>query len=84
MADARTLRDRIAFLRGLRAVRRFRPNPVPQDAVDDLLEVDRWTGSARNLQPWELVVIRDRERLRVLAEVRATRAIWPGRLWGSC
>jgi nitroreductase len=69
VADIRTLRDRIAFLRSLRAVRRFRPNPVPQDVIDDLLEVARWTGSARNLQPWELV-IRDRETLRVLAEVR--------------
>ncbi len=70
MTDTRTLRDRIAFLRGLRAVRRFRPDPVPQGVIDDLLEVARWTGSARNLQPWELVVIRDRETLRALAEVR--------------
>jgi nitroreductase len=38
--------------------------------VDDLLEVARWTGSARNLQPWEFVVIRDRRTLRALAETR--------------
>lgn len=68
--DARVAKDRIAFLRRLRAIRRFRPDPVPQDVVDDLLEVARWTGSARNLQPWELVVIRDRQTLRVLAEAR--------------
>ena len=70
MTGAQTVEDRIAFLRRLRAVRRFRPDPVPQAVVDDLLEVARWTGSARNLQPWELVVIRDRETLRALAEVR--------------
>ncbi len=70
MTGAQTAEDRIAFLRRLRAVRRFRPDPVPQEVVDDLLEVARWTGSARNLQPWELVVIRDRETLRALAEVR--------------
>jgi nitroreductase len=63
-------RDRISFLRGLRAVRRFRPDPVSQDVVDDILEVARWSGSASNRQPWELVVIRDRETLRALAEVR--------------
>jgi len=68
--DARIAKDRIAFLRRLRAIRRFRADPVPQDVVDDLLEVARWTGSARNLQPWELVVIRDRQTLRVLAEAR--------------
>ena len=70
MTSAQTAEDRIAFLRRLRAIRRFRPDPVPQDVVDDLLEVARWTGSARNLQPWELVVIRDRETLGALAQVR--------------
>ncbi len=75
MADIRTLRDRISFLRSLRAVRRFRPDPVPQEVVDELLEVARWTGSARNLQPWELVVIRDRETLGALAEVRGYAGI---------
>jgi len=66
----KTVRDRIALLRGLRAIRQFRPDPVPQDVVHDVLEVARWTGSARNLQPWELLVIRDRETLRALAELR--------------
>ena len=59
--------DRIAFLRTLRAVRGFRPDPVPREVVDDVLEVARWSGSASNRQPWELVVIRDRKTLGVLA-----------------
>jgi nitroreductase len=67
MADTRTAEDRIAFLRSLRAVRSFRPDPVPQEVVDDILEVARWSGSAANRQPWELVVIRNRETLRALA-----------------
>ncbi len=67
MAEARTATDRIAFLRSLRAVRRFRPDPVPREVVDDILEVARWSGSASNRQPWELVVIRDRETLGALA-----------------
>jgi len=59
----------IAFLRGLRAVRQFRPDPVPQEAVDGVLEVARWSGSAGNRQPWEFVVIRSRETLQELAKV---------------
>jgi nitroreductase len=61
--------DRIAFLRSLRAVRSFRPDPVPQEVVDDLLEVARWSGSASNRQPWELVVIREKETLEALARL---------------
>jgi nitroreductase len=69
MADTRTAEDRIAFLRSLRAVRSFRPDPVPEEVVDDILEVARWSGSASNRQPWELVVIRNRETLRALASL---------------
>jgi nitroreductase len=69
MADPETVEDRIAFLRCLRAVRSFRPDPVPREVVDDILEVARWSGSASNRQPWELVVVRDEETLGALARV---------------
>jgi nitroreductase len=67
--DERSSRDRISFLRTLRAVRSFRPDPVPKEAVDDILEVARWSGSASNRQPWEIILVRDRDTLRSLAEV---------------
>jgi len=57
----------ISFLRGLRAVRQFRPDPVPDAAVQDILEVVRWSGSAGNRQPWEVVVVRSHDTLRALA-----------------
>jgi nitroreductase len=69
-----TIEDRIVFLRSLRAVRSFRPDPVPQGVVDDILEVARWSGSASNRQPWELVVIRDPETLGALARVEGYAA----------
>ncbi len=66
MATAGTAQDRIAFLRGLRAVRHFRPDQIPEQVVDDLLEVARWSGSSMNRQPWEFVVVRNRETLAQL------------------
>ena len=57
----------IEFLRTLRTVRRFTDQPVPQAVLDDLLTVARWSGSAKNHQPWVFVVVRDRETLRRLA-----------------
>jgi nitroreductase len=71
--DARA-RDRLAFLRRLRAVRRFRPDPVPQAAVDDILAVARWSGSANNRQPWEFILVRDPVTLRALSEVEGATA----------
>lgn len=57
----------IEFLRRLRTVRRFTDQPVPQSVLDDLLTVARWSGSARNRQPWTFIVVRDREMLRRLS-----------------
>ena len=59
----------IHFLKRLRAVRQFRPDSVPQEVVEAVLEVARWSGSASNRQPWEFVVIRNKETLRVLSAV---------------
>ena len=64
-----TARDRVSFLRTLRAVRSFRPDPVPQEVLDDVLEVARWSGSATNKQPWEFLIIRERDTLRSLASL---------------
>ncbi|NNC40964.1 MAG: nitroreductase family protein [Acidimicrobiia bacterium] len=55
-------------LLGLRTVRRFRSDPVAQSDLDRILEAARWTGSAKNLQSWTFVVVRDREQLDRLAE----------------
>lgn len=56
----------LSFLRDLRAVRQFLPDPVPQTVVDDLLKIARWSGSARNTQPWEFMLVRDRAMLQQL------------------
>ena len=54
-------------LRTLRAVRSYSAQPVPPDVLRDILEVARWTGSAKNSQPWELVVVENRATLEQLA-----------------
>ena len=57
------------LLRTLRAVRRFSAQPVPREVLDDILEAARWTGSSKNSQPWELVVVADRGNLQQLAKL---------------
>lgn len=46
-----------------RAHRFFRAQAVCDEDLTAILEAARWTGSARNRQPWRLVVVRG-ERLR--------------------
>ena len=50
--------------------------------MDDILEVARWSGSASNRQPWELVVIRHPEILGALASVEGYAAHLSGATLG--
>lgn len=51
--------DRIKFMRRARQVRDLLPEPIPEEALADILEVGRWSGSANNRQTSEIVVVRD-------------------------
>jgi nitroreductase len=48
--------------------RRFSSIPLPEDAVDTLIEAARWAPSYGNRQPWRFVVVRDPQ---VLSSVHA-------------
>src|SRR5712692_2430997 len=54
----------------VRQIRRFSPDPISDDAVAELLQIARWTGSWANSQPWHFVVIRDRDALRRISQLR--------------
>jgi nitroreductase len=44
-----------------RAIRRFRPDPIPDDVVRRILVVATRAPSARGAEPWSFVVVRDPE-----------------------
>ncbi len=47
------------LVRSRRAVRNFRPDPVPEETLQRLLEAARWAPSGYNLQPARFHVVRD-------------------------
>lgn len=62
--------DVLEAIRRRRSVRRFAPDPVPDEILLTLLEAAHQAPSAMNLQPWEFVVVRSPETKEALA--RAT------------
>lgn len=60
----------LAPIRRVPQVRQYTSEPVPDDVVNELLELARWTGSSRNAQPWHFIVVRERESLRKIAALR--------------
>jgi nitroreductase len=59
----------LKFVRGLRAVREYTPEPVSDADLQAILEVGRWTSTGGNRQPHEVLVVRD-------ASVRQKFADW--------
>jgi nitroreductase len=58
----------IRFLRSLRAVREYTPEPVSDEVLNDILEVGRWAGSSSNTQPAEILVVRDNAAKQLIGE----------------
>jgi nitroreductase len=54
-------------LRARRNVRQFTEQPVPEEALDRILEAGRRAPSAGNWQPWDFVLVTDRAQLVELA-----------------
>lgn len=59
--------DAYQLLISLRAVRHFTAQPVPDAVITRILQAARWTGSAKNTQPWHFVVVTNPETLKTLA-----------------
>jgi nitroreductase len=58
-----------------RAIRRFKPDPIPEGYIEKILDAARFAPSGANGQPWEFVVVRDAKLRAEMAEiVESTRA----------
>ena len=59
----------LAVIKRRRSIRQYKPERVPIEDVMKVLEAARWASSGRNTQPWEFVVVRDKDRLRQVIDI---------------
>jgi nitroreductase len=71
--------DTITAIDTIRTVRRFSPEPLTGDEVRAILHAGRRAGSSKNLQRWDFVVVRDRDRLAALGDAGP----WAGHVRGA-
>jgi nitroreductase len=57
-----------------RAVRRLRPDPIPEEVLRRVLRAATWAPSGGNLQPWHVIAVREPARKQRLAELY--RGLW--------
>ncbi len=51
--------DLMDVIKGRRSIRKYKPDPVPEEALHTLTEAVRWTPSWANTQCWEVIVVKD-------------------------
>ena len=61
----------IDLLRARRSIRRFKDQPVEQEKLDLLLEAALRAPSSKGNNPWEFIVVTDREKLVKLSVAKA-------------
>ena len=55
----------------LRAVRRLKPDPIPEEVLDRVLQAAAWAPTGGNAQPWRIVLVRDAAKKKRLGELYA-------------
>jgi len=58
----------LALVRRRRSVRKFKPDPVPDEMIRSCVEAARLAPSAENVQPWRFAAVRTPELRAKLAE----------------
>jgi nitroreductase len=60
--------DFLDIVKGRRSNRKYLDQDVPDELVEQVLEAVRWAPSGGNIQPWEIIVIRDPETKKRLQD----------------
>lgn len=55
-------------IKGRRSIRDYKPDPIPDEVLNKLLNALRLAPSGRNAQPWKFIAVRDTEMRRELAK----------------
>jgi len=59
-----------------RSHRLFKSDPIPDEYIDKIIEVARWSPSGFNMQPWEFIVVKKQElKNRIVETVNDYRRI---------
>ena len=50
-----------------KSIRKYKNKPIPQEIIDDIIECGQRAPSAHNTQPWNFVIVTEKEKLKKLS-----------------
>lgn len=51
--------DLLEAIKGRRSIRKYKPDPIPEEVLNKVLEAVKWSPSWANTQCWEVIAIKD-------------------------
>ena len=59
----------LEVIKNRRSIRKYKPDPIPREKIDLLIEAARWAPSGENAQPWRFVIVEDKEMINAMGKV---------------
>jgi nitroreductase len=59
--EGNSMSDILEVIRTRKSIRRYKPDPIPDEILGKVLEAARWAPTGENYQPWRLIVIKNPE-----------------------
>jgi nitroreductase len=91
--DVMSYEQLLALVRGRRTIRAFKPDPIPDETVEKMLELARWAPTGFNMQFAEFLILREVQTRAAVKQIiddwiesdfyalEATREEWQGTPW---
>ena len=64
-------------IKSRRSIRSFKPQPIPKELQEKIVEAGRFAPSALNRQPWRFIVIGDNKLIEELSQIAAQHSNLP-------
>ena len=61
--------DILHVIKTRKSIRRYKPDPIPDELLDKVLEAARWAATGENYQPWRFIVIRNPETKKKIGDL---------------
>jgi nitroreductase len=56
----------LEIIKTRRSIREYKDKPIPKEALEKMVDAARFAATARNVQPWEFIIITEETTLRRL------------------
>ncbi len=63
------MNDIFQILRSHRSIRKYKPDPIPDDLLDNIIDSARQAPTSSNIQAYSIIVVRDKQKKEKLAHL---------------